>query len=162
SLLEELTEGGRSWQQNMIVSRQLNKVCAWDDPRHKAALLKWRDTITLAMKHQSGNAHLFCQLANLHSSIHFPKPQRVLSARGHTLELVKARRNLRRGVGHETRSEELPEDRIGRSPAVTDRHGQGVVELLLIGVGALESAAKVAAQQHETGHPVRVLHGVAD
>ena len=39
---------------------------------------------------------------------------------------------------------------------------QRFVELLLLGVRALEAAAEIAAQEDEAGHPLRVLDGVAD
>jgi hypothetical protein len=74
SLVEELVEGWRPCQQHMIVSRQLDEARARDEPSHVAALLERCHAVALAVKHQSGDPHLFRQLGRLHLGVHLPKP----------------------------------------------------------------------------------------
>ena len=66
-----------------------------------APLLERRHTVARAVKHQSGDTHLFRQLGHFHLGIHLPKPQRVLRARRDPLELVEAGGDFGRGVGNE-------------------------------------------------------------
>jgi hypothetical protein len=52
----------------------------------------------------------------------------------------------------------VPEGWIGRPPAVTDRHGQGVVELLLIGIyPPMKDARKLSAAASTTCLPLRLM-----
>src|SRR5262249_16279445 len=112
-LVEELIESRGPRQQHMIVSRQLDEARTRNDPGHTAALLHWCNAVALTMEHEGGDAYPSSQLSYVQSGVQIPKPKRVRGTRCDTLQFVKARRDLGRGIGHEDRREEVAKNRIG-------------------------------------------------
>lgn len=58
----------------MIISGQLDEVRARDYLGHQVALVQGRGAIALAVKHQSGDTHFFCQFDCIYLCIHLSKP----------------------------------------------------------------------------------------
>ena len=110
--LKELIEGRCPLQHHMVVSGQFDEARVIDEPGDPAALLKRRNMVTRAVKHQSGDANPFRQFGRVDAGVHIPQPERVLRAGGDALEFIEFSRDIGRGVGKEIGGEKATENGI--------------------------------------------------
>jgi len=160
-LAEAMAEGRFMAQQHVIGAFERHEAGTRNQPGQVPAFVEGHAGVAARMQHDRRAAHLRGQLAHVDLGKGGHGAGRVRRARRQPLQLIEPGDLFGPATGQVQRGEGLPEGRVVAPPAEFDHLQEqgGLAPLLGRGVAAHRSA-RVATQQHQRRHPLRMPHRI--